>query len=184
MTEEYFDIVDQRNEIIGQERRSVVHRTGLWHRGVHVFIFTPDNKLLIQQRAPRQDTFPGAWDCSVSEHLKVAETYSAAAQRGLWEELGLEPLPLQRRLAFKLVYGPNDNEFSELYWGSLPAGIIPVPGDEIAALAYSPMSELKQAVANSTQTFTPWFVELLRWLLRQPTAIEVSWHAENDTLPR
>ena len=52
--EEYFDIVDDNNQIIGQEKRSIVHATGLKHRAVYCFVFNEQGKLLMQQRSPRQ----------------------------------------------------------------------------------------------------------------------------------
>src|SRR4051794_25593636 len=36
MSEEIFDVVNERDEVSGGERRSEVHRTGLKHRAVHV----------------------------------------------------------------------------------------------------------------------------------------------------
>ena len=39
MTEEIFDVVNERDEVIGQQPRSEVHRLGLMHRAVHVLVF-------------------------------------------------------------------------------------------------------------------------------------------------
>ena len=52
--EEYFDVVDDDNQIIGCEKRSDVHATGLKHRAVYCFVFNQQRKLLMQQRSPRQ----------------------------------------------------------------------------------------------------------------------------------
>jgi len=49
--EELFDIVDDEDQVIGLETRSTAHRLGLQHRGAHVFLFTPDGKLLVQKRS-------------------------------------------------------------------------------------------------------------------------------------
>ena len=54
--EEYFDIVDDNNQIIGQEKRSIVHATGLKHRAVYCFVFNEQGKLLMQQRSPRSSS--------------------------------------------------------------------------------------------------------------------------------
>ena len=54
--EERFDIVDDDNQIIGQEKRSVVHATGLKHRAVYCFVFDEQGRLLMQQRSPRYAT--------------------------------------------------------------------------------------------------------------------------------
>jgi len=42
MPDEMFDIIDEEDNVIDQEMRSVVHKRGLWHRGVHVFLFTTE----------------------------------------------------------------------------------------------------------------------------------------------
>ena len=49
--EELFDIVDDSNCVIGQERRSVVHARGLKHRAVYCFVFNTEGALLLQQRS-------------------------------------------------------------------------------------------------------------------------------------
>ena len=43
--DEFFDVVDKDNRVIGRERRSVVHVRGLWHRGVYVFLFDENIRL-------------------------------------------------------------------------------------------------------------------------------------------
>ena len=39
MSEEIFDIVNERDEVVGQNTRREVHRLGLKHRAVHVLVF-------------------------------------------------------------------------------------------------------------------------------------------------
>ncbi len=76
MTEGYFDVVNENNEAIGQEVRRIIHNSGLRHRGMHVFLFTSDRRLLVQKRSQTRDTFPGTLDCSVSENLKIRRMIS------------------------------------------------------------------------------------------------------------
>ena len=83
MPDELFDVVNEEDIVIGQEMRSVVHQRGLWHRGVHVLLFTREGKLLVQQRSKDRLHAPLALDCSVSEHVKAGEDYYTAAMRGL-----------------------------------------------------------------------------------------------------
>src|SRR4051812_43883356 len=101
MAEEVFDVVNELDEVIGQERRSVVHRTGLRHRAVHVLVFNSKGELFLQKRSMTKDTFPGAWDSSASGHLDTGEDYEACALRELGEELGWKPATVPKPL-FKL----------------------------------------------------------------------------------
>ncbi len=89
MNEEIFDVVNERDEVIGRERRSEVHRLGLRHRAVHVLVFNARGQVFLQKRSMTKDTFPGAWDSSASGHLDSGEDYDACAVRELREEIGL-----------------------------------------------------------------------------------------------
>jgi isopentenyl-diphosphate delta-isomerase type 1 len=175
MSVEWLDVVDEENCVTGRETRHTVHQRGLWHRGVHVFLFTSDGRLLVQRRSQAQDTYPGALDCSVSEHLRAGESYRAAAVRGLREELGLEALRLRRLVQFRMAYGPNDNMINELYEdiydGELPA----VDRREIAGIAYHTLPELEEMQAAGQIPFSSWFVQLLRWYAGRPSALQVLW---------
>ena len=173
MPEEYFDIVNQKNEVIGQEVRRIVHKTGLWHRGVHVFLFTPDRRLLIQKRGTAQDTFPGRLDCSVSEHLKVGESYFDAAVRGLHEELGLDGISLTRLVQFKMNYGPNDNEFSELFEGVFDGNSLETDPKEVAGIEFYTVHQLEEMIVSEQALFAPWFIQLIRWYTGKPANMEI-----------
>lgn len=101
MSEELFDVVNERDEVIGRERRSEVHRLGLKHRAVHVLVFNRRGELFLQKRSRTKDCFPGTWDSSASGHLAPGESYDACALRELAEELGCRPAAPPERL-FKM----------------------------------------------------------------------------------
>jgi isopentenyldiphosphate isomerase len=174
MPDELFDIVDENNVVIGQEWRSVVHQRGLWHRGVHVFLFTRDGKLLVQQRSPDRDTFPSALDCSVSEHLKAGENYLHAAVRGLQEELGVAGIELRLLVEFGMNYGPNDNEFCQLYQGIVEPAQVQFDPNEVASVEYYTLPELLTRLNDRRDTFSHWFAQLLRWYLGEVSELCVS----------
>ncbi len=89
MTEEFFDIVNEDDEVIGQQPRSVVHTKGLWHRASHVLVFNSNGKVFLQLRSMSKDNNPGVWDSACSGHVDAGETYAEAAERELMEEIGL-----------------------------------------------------------------------------------------------
>jgi isopentenyldiphosphate isomerase len=89
MSEEIFDLVNDRDEVIGQAPRGEVHRRNLKHRAVHVLVFNARSELFLQKRSRLKDCFPGAWDSSASGHLDRGEEYDACAVREMREELGV-----------------------------------------------------------------------------------------------
>ena len=101
MSEEIFDVVNDRDEVIGSERRSEVHRLGLQHRAVHVLVFNTRGQIFLQKRSMKKDRQPGVWDSSASGHLDRGEDYDACAIREVHEELGLRLAGPPKRL-FKL----------------------------------------------------------------------------------
>src|SRR3982751_5965774 len=101
MSEEIFDVVNERDEVIDRKPRSQVHRQGLLHRAVHVLVFNSRGQVFLQKRSMKKDRQPGVWDSSCSGHLNRGEDYDACAVRELQEEIGLSPKVSPKRL-FKL----------------------------------------------------------------------------------
>ena len=101
MSEEIFDVVNERDEVIGRAPRSEVHRRGLKHRAVHVLVFNARGELFLQKRSMTKDCFPGAWDSSASGHLDTGEAYDVCAVREVKEELGVQ-LPETPERLFKV----------------------------------------------------------------------------------
>jgi isopentenyl-diphosphate delta-isomerase type 1 len=89
MSDEIFDIVDDKDQVIGQRLRREVHRDGDKHRAVHVLVFNSRGEVFLQKRSMSKDTHPGVWDSSSSGHLDSGEDYDVCAIRELCEEIGL-----------------------------------------------------------------------------------------------
>ena len=105
MSEEIFDVVNERDEVIGRAPRREVHARGLWHRAVHVLVFNARGEVFLQKRSLKKDTAAGRWDSSSSGHVDAGEAYDDCAVRELREEIGLVVAqPPARR--FKIPAGP------------------------------------------------------------------------------
>jgi len=89
MDEEFFDIINEHDEIIGREPRSSVHARGLRHRAVHMLVYNAAGQLFLQKRSMTKDNDPGLWDSSCSGHVDSGESYAVAAERELMEEIDL-----------------------------------------------------------------------------------------------
>src|SRR5215475_14454512 len=90
MPEDIFDVVNERDEVIGRQPRSVVHAQGLLHRAVHVLVFNSRGEIFLQKRSMKKDRQPGVWDSSSSGHVDSGEAYDETAARELREEIGLD----------------------------------------------------------------------------------------------
>ena len=89
MSEEIFDVVNERDEVIGRAPRREVHARDLLHRAIHVLVFNARGEVFLQKRSLTKDTSPGLWDSSTSGHVDAGEDYDACAVRELREEIGL-----------------------------------------------------------------------------------------------
>lgn len=83
------NIVDENDNIIGQDSRENIHKKGLLHREIHVWIFNDKGELVFQRRSEKTDTNPGLLDASVGGHVEIGETYEDAAIKELREETGI-----------------------------------------------------------------------------------------------
>ena len=115
MSEDIFDIVNERDEVIGRAPRSEVHARGLLHRAVHVLVFNARGEVFLQKRSMKKDRQPGVWDSSASGHVDAGEDYDTCAVRELREEIGLR-LPQPPTRLFKMeACEETDAEFVWVY---------------------------------------------------------------------
>ena len=58
------EVVDDADNVIGIRSRDEIHALGLRHREVHLWLVTPDDKIIFQHRSATTDTFPNLLDAS------------------------------------------------------------------------------------------------------------------------
>lgn len=160
--DELLDVVNNEDVVMGQEMRSTVHNLGLQHRGVHVFLFTADGKMLIQKRSADRASSPSLLDCSVSEHVKAGESYLEAAVRGMKEEMGVDEIEIKPLIKFRMKYGVNDNEISILYEGIVESSKVKFDPVEIESIQFAGMNELIKMINAERTSFCGWFVDILK----------------------
>lgn len=112
--DERFDLVDERDTVIGTVRRGDAHRDpSLIHRSVQVLVLDHAGRILLQLRSARKDLFPGYYCASASGHVIAGETYDATAGREMVEELGVSA-PLYS-LGVTMVRSEIETEMTALY---------------------------------------------------------------------
>ena len=167
MSEEIFDVVDNADRVVRQERRSVVHAEDLLHRAVSIFVLKPDGRMLLQLRSDSKDQYPGCYTSSASGHVDSGEDYDTAAVRELSEELSLD-LPIEYLAKFPAGQD-TAFEFSALY--QLVTDTEPVlDPDEIAGAEFLTLEAIALMIEKSPEKFTPPFRVLFRWFCENRSA--------------
>jgi isopentenyldiphosphate isomerase len=164
MTEEVFDVVNERDEVIDRQPRSEVHRLGLLHRAVHVLVFNSRGEVFLQKRSMKKDRQPGVWDSSASGHVDSGEDYDTCAVRELREEIGLALARTPERL-FKIgECAETDHEFVWVY-RCASEGPFDLNAEEIECGGWFAPDEVTRWMAGRPQDFASALLLIWRKLL-------------------
>jgi len=158
--EERFDVVDEDDRVVGTASRAEVHRDGLLHRAVHVFVINRRGELLLQKRSRLKDAHPGVWDSSVAGHLDAGEDYPTAAVREMEEEMGIEDAGLEEvaRIPPSEATGWEHVRLYMTRWEGRPR----FPSAEVEAVMWLPAEEVDAWSSARPQDFASGFLECWR----------------------
>ena len=163
MQEEIFDVVNQRDEVIGQLSRREVHRQGLLHRAVHVLVFNARGEIFLQKRSMLKDNFPGTWDSSAAGHLDTGETYDSCAVREVQEELGFT-LPCTPEKILRIeACEETGQEFVWVYRCQYEGPFVLQP-DEIEIGGWFTPEQVTRWIVERPEEFAPSFICIWRAL--------------------
>lgn len=163
MQEEIFDVVNERDEVVGQLPRSEVHRLGLRHRAVHVLIFNARGEIFLQKRSMKKDNFPGAWDSSAAGHLDRGEGYDACALREVKEELGFEMPCVPEKILRIDACEETGQEFVWVYRCE-SEGPFELNSEEIETGGWFPPEQVTRWIAEKPAEFAPSLICIWRQL--------------------
>jgi len=163
-TQEILDVVNENNEITGQEERKTVHEKGLWHRVVRILLSNQKGELLLQKRKKTTDINPGVWSSSAAGHLNAGEDYLHAGKRELMEELGIETELSE--LGREKVDIPNDRTFARYYIGECD-GDFKARGAEFSEAGFFHVEKIKEMMKENPEKFSPNFLRLFNAYLRK-----------------
>ena len=157
--DEIFDVVDENDVVLRQEKRSVVHAENLLHRAVHILVFNKKKEVLLQKRSSLKDKFPGAWDSSAAGHLESGETYDACALRELREELGID---IEVQHVAQIIPSANTGWEHIGVYVARHDGAVRFPCSEVDHALWFGMDQLNDWIAARPQDFAPGFLECWR----------------------
>lgn len=164
MPEDIFDIVNERDEVIGRARRSEVHARGLLHRAIHVLVFNSRGEIFLQKRSLKKDRQPGVWDSSCSGHVDAGENYDQTAVRELREEIGLQ-LDAPPEKLFKIdACAETDAEFVWVYRCE-NNGPFQLQPEEIETGGWFAPKRVSQWIADAPEEFATAFVFIWKLFL-------------------
>lgn len=91
MDTEIWDILDSNGLPTGKTvvRGKGFLKSGEYHLVVHIWIVSPDGKLLLQRRSDQKQLMPGEWAATGGAAVSGESSFEAAS-RELFEELGIE----------------------------------------------------------------------------------------------
>lgn len=148
------------NGILAPAEKLEVHRLGLRHLAVSVFV-VDGAKILLQRRALGKYHTPGLWANTCCTHPQWGEDPADCAIRRLQEELGITGLAL--RPAGKIEYradvgnGLTEHEVVDVFMANatqaLPLELNP---DEVMQTQWVDRTELIARVQHDPASYTPW----------------------------
>ncbi len=166
---EYVILVDLDDNPIGMEEKLRAHQLGVLHRAFSVCLLRQwqgEWQVLLQQRAMGKYHSAGLWSNACCSHPRLNETLQEAAERRLFEELGvmttLQPIG-------KFVYeaaldqGLTEHELDHVLVGFLGIGdeVVPNP-DEVMNYRWEPLMSLPEAIEQHPEYYTAWLKEVIQ----------------------
>jgi len=136
------------------------HLRGLRHKAVSVFAMDGDS-VLLQRRAAGKYHTPGLWTNTCCTHPHWGEDGLTCAIRRLDEELGITGVQPEFRLTaeYRAPVGDGlvEHEVVQIYSFEAGPGLRVDPNpDEVDAVRWAPLSDLRTEVAAAPDRFTPW----------------------------
>ena len=160
MTPEYIPAWD--NETLQPLEKMEVHKKGLRHKAISVFLFS-GKELLIQQRALSKYHTPGLWANTCCTHPYWQEAPEACAKRRLYQELGINVSELfyKDKIEYKAEVGNDltEHEIVDIfvcYFDKKSSLTININPEEVMSTKWINIDNLISEIRKNPDQFTPW----------------------------
>ena len=154
---EFFDWVNQKDQVIGVTSREDAHELNLFHRAVHIYAFGLSGGLWLQQRSYEKDLEPGLWTVSCSGHVDRGEDYLTASVREFSEELGIAISADELgQIFYSSPFQETGYEFITSY--KLARPVYPIPSEtEVLEVREVQLIDLKSWIVKEPEKFASSF---------------------------
>ena len=168
--EEEVVLVDEENNILGYMGKLEAHKKALLHRAISVIIFNSKGEQLVQQRALNKYHWAGIWSNTCCSHPRKGETFKEAAERRLFEELGIKT-PLKEE--FNFIYKAHDEQsgLTEWEYDTVFTGVFDdsfeFNNQEVSAVRWMKAEELQLEIEKTPEQYSFWFKIILEELRKK-----------------
>lgn len=163
---EHVVLVNEHDQPVGTMEKMEAHKRGVLHRAFSVLLFNTKGELLLQKRAQTKYHSGGLWTNTCCSHPLPNEDVVQAAQRKLFQEMGIVAQP---RVAFSFIYqatfenGLHEHELDYVLFDVFEGEPVLNP-DEAEDWKWMRIEDLVNDINRFPEQYTAWF----KILLRQP----------------
>jgi len=148
MVGEKIVVVDEEDNLVGTELRSVVDEKKLWYRVSALWLKNSDGDVLLARRALTKSNYPGRWGPAVAGTVDEGESYRDNIVKEAEEELGLSNVDMNE--------GPRSNvegeynHFTQWFVGVIdePENFFKVQEEEVEEVKWFSVDELRDMIEN------------------------------------
>jgi len=158
MADHLVDVVNEQDEIIGQDLKNSKVAKDFISRVVGIFICDSQGKFLVCKRADHKKNAPGIWDLAAFGNVMAGEDYKTAAQRELEEELNLKcELEFLDKFYQKINFNDKDFKiFCGVFLGI--SDLEPELNHELVEFKKMTFEEVEEELKNNPQNFCQGFI--------------------------
>ena len=149
---EYVDVIDEDENVIKTVPKGIARANVDLRRGVDVFVFNSEGRLLIHKRAVIKEVSPDTWDWRVGGWVLSGEPPEEAAKREAEEEIGARNIKLKFLFKYRYKHGNEYNDISYVY-KTVYDGPINIQKEEVSEYEWIDIKNLMELIKK--RKFTP-----------------------------
>lgn len=158
---ELLDVIDEYNNLTGKvEDKDIIHKNGIYHREIAIWIMNEKGEVLLQKRASTKKQNPNKWGLTAG-HIDAGETVENAMRRETLEEIGININNFKNIFVEKSNgLHPNCNEKNNCYVYHFFTKVnyklndYKIQEEELSQLKYITLEELEEIVKNKDENYT------------------------------